>query len=293
MFDNARDSFEEQQDFIPLDLFDSQLRLESKEESIPSPQAVVQQCADNFLGALHEELLNFTTRMSPTEQEQGIRLRLHERVKAAARTVFQDCDVVVFGSTFTGLALPASDLDFLCTGWGGKDRVSDNMMWLFGKTMVEFGVAEDESLDVISTARVPIVKFRDPRTKISVDVCFDQSNALETANLVKAMCKKYGAFLPLALFLKFYHSTRSLNQTYSGGIGSFMLSCMLASMFQSHESRSNSKFNKELFSECSTGSWLVEFFHYYGFDFNYSKVVISVAFPEGFQSKTTSQFRCH
>jgi DNA polymerase sigma len=36
----------------------------------------------------------------------------------------------------------------------------------------------------------------------------------------------------------------------------------------------------------------MEFFHYYGYDFNYTKVVISVAFPEGFQSKTTSQFRC-
>jgi len=290
------DSFEEQRDFIPLDIISPPLKnllplAKAATQSPPPPK--VKQRASTFLGALHEELLNFAARMTPTELEQGIRFRVLERVQAAAQMACPDCHVVVFGSTFTGLALPASDIDLLCKGWGGKDPVSHSQMELFGKTMVKYGVTAEESLDVISSARVPIVKFRDSRTQISVDVCFNQTRALDTAKLVKAMCKKYGAFLPLALFLKFYHHTRSLNETYSGGIGSFMLSCMLVSMFQSHESRSNSRFNKGLFSDCSTGSWLMEFFHYYGYDFNYSKVVISVAFPEGFQSKTTSQFRCH
>jgi len=285
------DCFEEQQDFIPLDITSVPPR-EAATTPCPSPPKV-QQHARTFLGALHEELLNFAARMTPTKLEQELRYRVLERVKAAAQSVFPECEVVVFGSTYTGLALPASDVDLLCKGWGGKDSVTPKQMELFGKTMIKFGLAEEKSLDVISTARVPIVKFLDSRTRISVDVCFNQTSALETAKLVKAMCKKYGAFLPLALFLKFYHHTRSLNETYSGGIGSFMLSCMLASLFQSHESRSNSKVNKGLFADCSIGSWLMEFFHYYGYDFNYSKVVISVAFPEGFQSKTTSQFRCH
>lgn len=289
------DCFEEQRDFIPLEIsppLENLLPRAGATSSSPSPLKV-QQHARTFLGALHEELLNFTARMTPTELEQEMRFRVLERVQAAARSVFPDCNVVVFGSTFTGLALPASDIDLLCRGWDGKRPITHDQMELFGKTMVKLEVTEEKTLDVISTARVPIVKFVDSRTQISVDVCFNQTSALDTAKLVKAMCKKYGAFLPLALFLKFYHHTRSLNETYSGGIGSFMLSCMLASLFQSHESRSNSKFNKGLFAECSTGSWLMEFFHYYGYDFNYSKVVISVAFPEGFQSKTTSQFRCH
>lgn len=287
------DCFEEQRDFIPLEITSPRLLPRTAATTSSATPPKVQQHATTFLGALHEELLNFTARMTPTELEQEMRCRVLERVQAAARSVFPECHVVVFGSTLNGLALPASDIDLLCRGWGGKEPITHKQMELFGKTMVLLGVTEEKTLDVISTARVPIVKFVDSRTQISVDVCFNQTSALDTAKLVKAMCKKYGAFLPLALFLKFYHHTRSLNETYSGGIGSFMLSCMLASLFQSHESRSNSKFNKGLFAECSTGSWLMEFFHYYGYDFNYSKVVISVAFPEGFQSKTTSQFRCH
>jgi len=287
------DCFEEQRDFIPLDIMNSPSnKLLQPVQVLSTPPPNVKQRASTFLGALHEELLNFASRMTPTELEQGIRYRVLERVQAAAQMVFPECHVVVFGSTFTGLALPTSDIDLLCKGWGSKEPVSHSQMELFGKTMVKYGLTAEENLDVISTARVPIVKFKDSRSQISVDVCFNQTTALDTAKLVKAMCKKYGAFLPLALFLKFYHHSRSLNETYSGGIGSFMLSCMLASMFQSHESRSNSKCNKGLFSECSVGSWLIEFFHYYGYDFNYSKVVISVAFPEGFQSKTASQFRC-
>jgi len=287
------DCFEEQRDFIPLDIMNSPSNKLLQPGKVPStPPPHVKQHASTFLGALHEEILNFAARMTPTELEQGIRYSVLERVQAAAQMEFPECSVAVFGSTFTGLALPMSDIDLLCKGWGGEEPVSHSQMEFFAKTMIKYGIATEENLDVISTAQVPIVKFKDSRTQISVDVCFNQTTALDTAKLVKAMCKKFGAFLPLALFLKFYHHSRSLNETFSGGIGSFMLSCMLASMFQSHESRSNSKFNKGLFSECSVGSWLIEFFHYYGYDFNYSKVVISVAFPEGFQSKTSSQFRC-
>merc|ERR1711920_132348 len=105
------------------------------------------------------------------------------------------------------------------------------------------------------------------------------------------MRKKYGAFLPLCVFLKYYNSTRNINEVFSGGIGSFSLCCMLVSMFQADEARSNRKVSRRLFTDCGAGSWLMEFFRLYGTEFNYSKVAISIAYEEGLQFKTGNLFK--
>jgi len=166
-----------------------------------------------------------------------------------------------------------------------------SLMRKFAEALCKAGLSEEDDIEIIATARVPIVKFKDPETGFFADCCFDRQGGIDGAKLVKRMRKKYGAFLPLSIFLKFFNKARCINKVFTGGIGSFALCCMLVSMFQAHESRSNRKVSRALFRECSTGSWLMEFFRLYGFDFNYSKVSISVAFEEGLLYKTGKLFK--
>jgi len=305
------DCFEEQKDYIPLNL--SHAELAALKGSTPSTPRVVtiepptpeDHSSDehtseeptrsvsphrplNFLGALHEELLDFAARMTPSIKEIRQRAEVVDRVRAAAKSVYPDCSIKLFGSTLTGLALPTSDIDLVCFNWGEMEMTAKRTMLMekFAEALCGSGLSEEEDIEIIATARVPIVKFKDPVSGFCCDCCFDRQGGLDGAKLVKRMRKKYGAFLPLCIFLKYYNSTRNLNEVFSGGIGSFSVCCMLVSMFQADETRSNRNVSRRLFTDCGAGSWLMEFFRLYGMEFNYSKVAISVAYEEGFVFKT-------
>jgi len=311
------DCFEEQRDYIPLNLDRKELKA-SKGTAPTTPRVVSIEpptseehssddhtSADhltrmassarpsNFLGALHEELLDFAARMTPSIEEIRERAEVVERVRVAAKSVYPDCSIKLFGSTLTGLALPTSDIDLVCFHWGEMERVAKrtSLMEKFAQTLCDAGISEEEDIEIIATARVPIVKFKDPVSGYCCDCCFDRQGGIDGAKLVKRMRKKYGAFLPLCIFLKYYNSTRNFNEVYSGGIGSFSLCCMLVSLFQANETRSNRNISRRLFTDCGAGSWLLEFFRLYGLEFNYSKVAISVAFEEGLQFKNRNLFK--
>lgn len=65
---------------------------------------------------LHNEIVNFTELMEPTQEELSERERLIELVKEVAYKAFggkDQCEVSVFGSQATGLLLPTSDIDLV------------------------------------------------------------------------------------------------------------------------------------------------------------------------------------
>src|SRR4051794_9539509 len=77
------------------------------------------------------------------------------------------------------------------------------------------------------------------------------------------------ALRPLTLLLKYFLSCRLLNDTYSGGIGSFMLQMMIISHLQHHVSRAHG-------AHLNLGTLAWSFFEMYGKNFNYGEVGISV-----------------
>lgn len=87
------------------------------------------------------------------------------------------------------------------------------------------GVAD--YMEVIAKARVPIIKFREAETGINVDICFDQESASESVTQITDMIDTYPVIRPLMLVLKYFLLQRAQHETYHGGVGSFMLLCML------------------------------------------------------------------
>ena len=67
---------------------------------------------------------------------------------------------------------------------------------------------------------------------LDADICFDQPGGLKMATLIKTMLDVVPALRPIILVLKYFLVQRELNETYRGGIGSFMLQLMvIACMF--------------------------------------------------------------
>lgn len=73
--------------------------------------------------------------------------------------------------------------------------------------------------------------------------------------------------------LIFFKGQRRLNDTYSGGIGSFMLCCMVVSFLQHKHRLAYYNHSTPIWN---IGALLLEFFQLYGITFNYYTTGISV-----------------
>ncbi len=78
-------------------------------------------------------------------------------------------------------------------------------------------------LEVISSAKVPIIKFDHHSSGISVDILVNNMSGLDTGKMMSKFVAEYPVLKPLTLCLKVFLQQRKLNDTYSGGVGSFVL----------------------------------------------------------------------
>jgi non-canonical poly(A) RNA polymerase PAPD5/7 len=84
--------------------------------------------------------------------------------------------------------------------------------------------------------------------------------------------KEFPPLKPLLMVLKVFLTQRKLNDTYSGGIGSFVLCSMIVGFLQ--QRLRNDKLIRKV--SWNLGSLLVDFFQYYGNEFNYIHTGISL-----------------
>lgn len=85
------------------------------------------------------------------------------------------------------------------------------------------------SIEPIKHAKVPIIKLTDKETSINVDLSFNRENGIYCVQLVKQLMRKFPELRPLLLVLKCFLKSRQLNETYHGGVSSFLLTMMVTS----------------------------------------------------------------
>ena len=129
------------------------------------------------------------------------------------------------------------------------------------------------SLEVVESARIPLVKYVDAASGTAVDVSFDVESGLRTGKLVRSYIDAMPPLRPLVLVLKFFLSQRGLNETFTGGVGSYMLQLMVVSFLQQRHRTDRAT---GLVSPQNLGSLLLEFFELYGRDLNPTITGISV-----------------
>ena len=239
----------------------------------------------NPLLQLHEEILDFCTLVSPTEAERQARRELIDEIAVVVHAVFGDhVELALFGSTATGLYLPSSDVDVVIVGVKPEGGRSLRML---AKELMERNLVT--YIEVVDKARVPIVKFKHKRTDISVDVSFDVGSGPTAVRRIRRYLRRSPAFRPLTLVLKYFLAQRKLNETFSGGVGSFLLQMMIVSFLQ-HRHRQMAVDDAMMqassqgegaepvssASQSNLGSLLLDFFQLYGRDFNFVNVGISV-----------------
>ncbi|KAJ2938957.1 hypothetical protein O0L34_g17769 [Tuta absoluta] len=216
--------------------------------------------------------------MSPTETEHLVRTTVVNRIRHAILTLWPQARVEVFGSFRTGLYLPTSDIDLVVIGQWEKLP-----LWTLERELVGQDIAEKESIKVLEKATVPIVKMTDKYSDVKVDISFNMSSGVKSAELIKQYKEKYPCLSRLVMVLKQFLLQRDLNEVFTGGISSYSLILMCISFLQLHPRPERLRQPQNL------GVLLVEFFELYGRKFNYVKTAIRVKNGGSYVSKDDIQ----
>ncbi|KAK3832767.1 MAG: hypothetical protein J3R72DRAFT_372738 [Linnemannia gamsii] len=217
---------------------------------------------------LTQELKDFVDYLSPTPEEHQVRKYVIQWIAKTVTELWPDSEVHVFGSYDTQLYLPSSDLDLVILR---QAEFNKEDLYRLSTHLKRKLVATD--VNVIAKARVPIIKFKERLSKIPVDISFNITNGIESAEIVRNYMDTTPALRPLTMLIKHFLMIKGHNEVFQGGIGSYTTMIMILSFLQMHPQIQANKINPE----DNIGVLLIEFFELYGFCFNYGQVGLSVA----------------
>lgn len=238
---------------------------------------------------LHKEIMDFYHYVKPRDFEQFIRVKLVENLRAEVQSyISHNADVLAFGSFPAGLYLPTADMDLVCVSssfmrggravFGGKKS-----LFQFKEFLCRRGLALDNKVECISSAKVPLCKYVDKLTGLKVDVSFENETGLIANKTFQEWKVQFPAMPIIVSFVKHLLAMRGLNEPVNGGIGGFSVICLVVSLLQNMPQVQSGN----MVPEHNLGEILMEFFDLYGNHFNMETTAISLK-PAGYVSKVSS-----
>ncbi|KAK6332136.1 hypothetical protein TWF718_002670 [Orbilia javanica] len=242
---------------------------------------------------LHKEIVDFHDYIKPQQYEHIVRHDLVRRLRELIQSRFDDADIQAFGSFAAEIYLPTSDMDivllsrqYLETSRPKYD--SGNEIRKLARILRNSDLPQSGTLVPILSAKVPIIKYKDRLTGLSVDISFENPSGLIAIRTFNQWRQVFPEMPKLALLLKHFLAIRGINEPFNGGLGSFSLICMIVSMLQ-------------LMPEASSGNWhegenvalgraLMEFLDLYGSKFNTETTGIKVRQPGYFKKTRRREF---
>lgn len=76
-------------------------------------------------------------------------------------------------------------------------------------------------VEVIAHAKVPIIKFVDPKSRLHIDVSFERTNGIDAAKRIRRWLVSTPGLRELVLVVKQFLRTRRLNNVHVGGLGGY------------------------------------------------------------------------
>lgn len=245
-----------------------------------TPASVPLILANSSTIRLHKEVVDFYEYIKPRDFEERLRGELVRDLKQFCRKVFRDAEMYPFGSFPSGLYLPTGDMDmaFMSDGYmkGGVPKYSTkNTLYRLRGQLMNHKVAWEDEIEVIPSAKVPLVKFIEHKTGLKVDVSFENNSGVTAIATFKAWRDRYPGMPALVTLVKHFLLMRGLNEPVNGGIGGFSVICLVVSMLQMMPEVQSGNLD----TRHHLGQLLLHFFDLYGNKFNYQTVAISLNPP--------------
>ncbi|BAE55212.1 unnamed protein product [Aspergillus oryzae RIB40] len=255
--------------------------LRSRRETTPDLLVAPENGDDKPALKLHNEILSFYYWVKPVEYEQIVRADLIERLQTAFQSRYYGVQLRAFGSFASGLYLPTADIDLVLLSSNfmrhGIKTFGERkgQIYAFSAFLRNLDIAVPGSIETIAHARVPILKFVDKMTGLRVDLSFDNDSGLVANNTFQQWKSEYPAMPVIVSVIKQFLLLRGLNEVPCGGLGGFSITCLVTSLLQHLPHGSMSQ---------NLGSILMDFFEFYGHEFDYETVGIRME-PPGYFNK--------
>lgn len=228
---------------------------------------------------LHLEIKDFYAYVRPRDFEEKLRQELISKLESVVQKRWKNARVLPFGSFMSGLYLPTADMDIaICSQdfIDGKYPLYDKKKFLFHmRSHLEFHrVPYQNAVEVISRAKVPLLKYTDERTGLKVDISFEKLDGFKAIDTFREWKRQYPAMPPIVAIIKHFLLMRGLNEPVNGGIGGFTVICMVVHVLQMMpEIQSGSMTDDHL------GQVLMTFLDLFGNKFEYEIVAIRMNPP--------------
>ncbi|KAK3256710.1 hypothetical protein CYMTET_34171 [Cymbomonas tetramitiformis] len=198
------------------------------DEEICRDNNFVQEDLKDAEAALSAELDSFASYVALNSDELAVRKELVRLITSETRALWgDDVRVTPFGSSASGLGTYASDLDVVCHGRSVPEAGSacTSLARSLGRA------AWAEAVQAIQ-ARVPIVTLRHRDTTTQMDISFVTAGHASAADGLRFLshCASIPVFRPVAVTLKVILAHHKLDKPFTGGLGSYKLYVMLATL---------------------------------------------------------------
>ena len=232
---------------------------------------------------LHYEILDFYEFIKPSQEEIENREKVYHYIENIIKKHWPDWKVEKYGSFTTGLSLPDSDIDLVIH----PDTKPTDVEKLLKKISDIFLSEKTFSYIEVIKARVPIIKGTFKENGINIDISIMRSNFYENKKIMDNILKEYPYIRPLIFVIKYFLRQKKLNDLHTGGISSFLLfNLVLSYILYIQKERAESHSSKLL----TLGHLLIGFFQFYGFDFNYEDIGMSVRYGGFFYKRSNKEF---
>ena len=265
----------------------------AKDLSNCTPWASEHQWTENAGFRLHKEICDFYDFVKPHYFEETMRLDLLGRIRKTIKAIHPDCEVHAFGSFAAGLYLPDADLDLVIISRDfvstGKSNISSSKtLFKLSAHLISDGLAARDSVEVITKAKVPLIKFKDLKTSIRVDLSFENLTGPKAVLTFRNWKASYPAMPVIITVIKQFLMMRNLNEVVSGGLGGFSVTCLVTALLQNMPRVQSG----ELVPEQHLGEVLLEFLDLYGNQFDLYATAIDFNPPQFIDKVGTSCSMC-
>lgn len=220
---------------------------------------------------LHNEIIDFYKYIKPTEETNGTRERCFAQIKQVLEHAIPNSFVGSFGSFATQLYLPNSDVDLVIL----HDQMSIPELMKLTKRALKAKPETFSNIDVVN-AKVPLIKFTMKEANLEFDITFNESKGITNAQEVITALQVHPEIKYLVFIVKLALRQRHMNNTFQGGIGSYLLFLLTLAFLRAYKKEQARDRRKRQPSEVTLSEYLVEFLNFWGkFPFHTQEIVIA------------------
>lgn len=273
MIEEEINSAEEKKSFISFDFSDNEQKDEIIDQKKITPWISDQtRQIKNPNIRFHNEIIDFYSFIKPKPEAHKKRMKAFMRIKDLLESEIQETELIPFGSFITEFYLPFSDIDAVLIK---KDYASKKLM-KSTKKVIKKNSDIFINAEFLSHAKVPLVKFTDVEMGYDFDICFNEEDGINNIGEVKKACDHHPELKYIFFVVKLFLNQRKFSNTFTGGIGSFLLFCLVLTFLR--EFKDDFVFKKkdvQKLNNVSLSEYLMKFFQFYmNFDFNRKEIVV-------------------